>query len=190
MTARGDATRALILASALDLFAEKGFFGTSMPEIAKRAGLGAASLYRHFESKEALVRAVYESATEEFADRLWRSFEPTGSPRKDLQQVWKRLSRIVEERTSLVVFLEMHYHGPYLGESHRDEAEPAYEKLLQLILEGQRQGLIRRDEPGELALFIAAVFFGLARSCIRFGRLLDRKRLEKAEPLVWAAIRA
>jgi TetR/AcrR family transcriptional regulator len=53
-------TRDRILDVAEALFAERGFAGTSVRDIAAAAGLTAASLYNHFEGKEALYDAVLE----------------------------------------------------------------------------------------------------------------------------------
>ena len=50
--------RASILAVAKILFADKGYNGVSVDEIAKRLGVSPAVLYRHFPSKEALYEAV------------------------------------------------------------------------------------------------------------------------------------
>lgn len=47
-----------ILEVAHDAFAESGM--TSLNEIAKRAGVGAGTLYRHFPTREALILAVYQ----------------------------------------------------------------------------------------------------------------------------------
>ena len=57
---RSDAreNRARILAAAREALAEDG--GTSMNQIAQRAGVGAGTLYRNFPTREALVLAVYQ----------------------------------------------------------------------------------------------------------------------------------
>jgi TetR/AcrR family transcriptional regulator len=47
-----------ILRVAEDLFVEKGFVGTSMSEIAERAGVAKSLIYHHFESKQALWREL------------------------------------------------------------------------------------------------------------------------------------
>ncbi len=54
------ATRDRILDRAEALFAERGLAGTSMRDIAARSGLTAASLYNHFQGKQALYEAVLE----------------------------------------------------------------------------------------------------------------------------------
>ncbi|HKJ87281.1 MAG TPA: helix-turn-helix domain-containing protein, partial [Gammaproteobacteria bacterium] len=50
--------RASILAVAKVLFADRGYHGVSVDEIAGRLGVSPAVLYRHFDSKEALYEAA------------------------------------------------------------------------------------------------------------------------------------
>ena len=57
------------MAAALELFVERGFYGTAVPEIAERAGVGAGTIYRYFESKEALVNALYREQKLRFGQR-------------------------------------------------------------------------------------------------------------------------
>lgn len=60
-----DATRASALEAAQHLFAEKGFAGTSMREIAAVAGVSQPLIYYHFGSKEGLYSAVKERLMKE-----------------------------------------------------------------------------------------------------------------------------
>jgi AcrR family transcriptional regulator len=55
-------TRDRILDAALDLFAEKGFAGTTISDIERRVGLasGTGSLHRHFRSKDEVLHAATE----------------------------------------------------------------------------------------------------------------------------------
>ena len=55
-------TRAAILDAALALFAERGFFGTSTREIARRVGIRESGLYNHFANKDALLDALLASS--------------------------------------------------------------------------------------------------------------------------------
>jgi AcrR family transcriptional regulator len=70
-SARSDAVanREAILEAARQLFAEKGL-AAEIREIAERAGVGVGSLYRHFESREGLIRAVMQAAAEDLVQRL------------------------------------------------------------------------------------------------------------------------
>jgi len=63
--------RALIIAAATDLFAERGYRGTGVEEIARRAGVTPPVVYDHFDSKQALYRELLER---HYADlrEVWR----------------------------------------------------------------------------------------------------------------------
>ena len=66
-------TKARILESALELFAEKGYSGTSMRDIAKRLGITKAALYKHYASKQEIFEAVMQDTAqryERFADQI------------------------------------------------------------------------------------------------------------------------
>lgn len=72
--------RAAILRAAAVAFADKGFAGTSMEDVAAAAGITKLIVYRHFSSKEALYEAVLERVStrlaEEFVARLGRTPPP------------------------------------------------------------------------------------------------------------------
>jgi len=61
---RRDRRRQTLLDAAASAFAENGFERTSMDEVASRAGVTRLIVYRHFESKDDLCRAVVERAAE------------------------------------------------------------------------------------------------------------------------------
>src|SRR2546421_2503555 len=67
---RSATTRAALLAAARGLFAEKGFAATSRDEIAERAGVTRGALYHHFESKEAVLRAVVVEMEDELVEQV------------------------------------------------------------------------------------------------------------------------
>jgi AcrR family transcriptional regulator len=77
---RADAerNRVRLLETAKAAFAEKGS-AASLDEIARIAGVGAGTLYRHFPTRDALVAAVYRNETEQLvaaADRLAQTHPP------------------------------------------------------------------------------------------------------------------
>lgn len=68
-TPQGDQTRARIYASARGLFHEQGYEGTTLRQIAQAAEVSPGLLYRYFDSKEALVFAIYQELTTHFTAR-------------------------------------------------------------------------------------------------------------------------
>lgn len=67
---RGSATRAAAIKAAAGLFASQGYSATSIGSIAKASGANTASLYHAFGSKEGLLAAVVEHASNEFFEQL------------------------------------------------------------------------------------------------------------------------
>lgn len=61
---RGELTRGRILDAATALFAERGFAPVTMRAIGEASGIDNSSVYRHFESKNALARSVLDRAME------------------------------------------------------------------------------------------------------------------------------
>ena len=57
----GDARREQILQTAVALFAQRGFKGTTTKEIARAAGVSEAMVFRHFENKDALYGAILDT---------------------------------------------------------------------------------------------------------------------------------
>jgi len=58
---KGDMRREQILQTAVDLFSQRGFKGTTTKEIARAANVSEAMVFRHFENKEALYMAILEN---------------------------------------------------------------------------------------------------------------------------------
>ena len=53
-------TKERILETALELFAQSGYLGTSMSDIAKQLGITKAALYKHYDSKQAILDRIVE----------------------------------------------------------------------------------------------------------------------------------
>lgn len=68
---RADArrNRERLLAAALAAFTERGSDDTSLEEIARRAGVGIGTLYRHFPTRQALLEAVYRDQVDALCAR-------------------------------------------------------------------------------------------------------------------------
>lgn len=68
--ADGQRTRQAILDAALDLFADKGFFGTSLRDVARAVGVRESALYNYFTGKDALFDALLDAHQTIKSERL------------------------------------------------------------------------------------------------------------------------
>jgi AcrR family transcriptional regulator len=98
--ADGQRTRQAILDAALELFADKGYFGTSLRDVATRVGVRESALYNYFPGKDALFNALLDAHRESKAERLAPLFDaPIADARAHLRQLaYALLENYVEQR--------------------------------------------------------------------------------------------
>jgi AcrR family transcriptional regulator len=80
------------------LFAERGFDGASIEEIAARAGVSKPVVYEHFGGKEGLYAVVVDREMTDLLDRLTRALS-AGTPRTLAEQAALALLTYIEEQT-------------------------------------------------------------------------------------------
>jgi AcrR family transcriptional regulator len=78
---RAEETRARLLATARDLFAERGYADTATEELVERAAVTRGALYYHFRDKRDLFRAVFEQVEGEATAALLAAAAGAPSPR-------------------------------------------------------------------------------------------------------------
>jgi AcrR family transcriptional regulator len=66
-TARGHEARKRLYDTAIELISDRGFEATTLRDVAKAAGVSAGLLYRYFPSKRAVVLALYDELSAEYA---------------------------------------------------------------------------------------------------------------------------
>ncbi|MEM9477738.1 MAG: TetR/AcrR family transcriptional regulator [Pseudomonadota bacterium] len=74
---RGEKTQNALLDAAEELIVEKGVDGTSIGDVAKRAGSSVGSVYHHFKDKKALFYALFHRMTQAMAEQTRQAAEPT-----------------------------------------------------------------------------------------------------------------
>src|SRR5687767_4555395 len=80
-----------ILDAALHCFVERGFYGTAIPQIAEKANIAAGTIYHYFDSKEAMVNALYRKWKSAVAQRVFTAFPQGASPRTQFQVMWNEI---------------------------------------------------------------------------------------------------
>ena len=182
--------RRAILDAALDLFAERGFHGTAVPLVAERAGVGAGTLYRYFESKEALVNALYREWKMSLAASLLADFPVGAPPRSQFSECYRRLCTFALNFPKAFNFLELHHHAPYLDAQSRLCDEQVLGPIRAFAEQAKESEALKDLAPELLMAIVYGSIVGIVRAA-EAGHLpmpLD-EALKRAEPCVWEAIR-
>lgn len=178
-----------ILKAALELFAERGFHGTSVADIADRAKVGAGTIYRYFQDKEALVNSLYQQWKREMMAAILTDL-PTDLPARQLfHQWWSRLAQFSKDNPEAIIFLESHHHAAYLDEASRELTTYAREQFYDFF-EASRRDQITRDAPPELLMaIVVGAFMGVQKAFI--NGIIEQTPANEAlaEEICWESVR-
>lgn len=182
--------REAILDAALALFVERGFFGTAVPEIADRAGVGAGTIYRYFESKEALVNAIYQQEKLRFAQEVLDGFPAASTTREQFRSLWMRMAKFATDNPDSFIFLELHHHARYLDAESRAVEQRMLQLFTGVVTKAQAHGELKAGSPGLLMGMVMGAFVGVIRSCVEVDEPLAQADWKFAEQCIWEAVRS
>lgn len=179
-----------ILKAALELFVERGFHGTPVPMIAERAGVGAGTIYRSFESKEALVNALYQRWKQIIAQQIVTDFPVERPPREQFRIIWERMAELALTHPRELAFLELHHHASYLDPTSVAIERGVVEFGIGMIKRAQAAKAIKAGDPVLLMELVNGAFLGVFRAGIERRIKLTKAVFMVAEQCCWEAIRA
>jgi AcrR family transcriptional regulator len=181
--------REAILDAALVLFAEQGFHGTSVPQVADKAHVGMGTIYRYFESKEALVNALFQKWKTALCAALLEGFSLDAPPRQQFHLIWTRLARFAQEQRQAFAFLELHHHLPYLDEESRRIENEMLQVLAAFVSSASDAQVFKPLDPALLMAIVYGAMAGLIKASWQGYLTLTPRLIEQAESCAWEAIR-
>jgi AcrR family transcriptional regulator len=168
---RADAQRnnERLVAAARSVFAQHGG-GASMEAIAKEAGVGVGTLYRHFPKRIDVVEAVYREDVDGLVEAA-RSLVATESPSAALS-AW--LAAFVRYASAKRRFLNELHEAFEKNPELRSECRDRIEGALSVVLEGaQRAGVVRTDLSGpDLMQLLGSMCMSATLTAEQSARLL------------------
>ncbi len=168
MNKRSEETRAKIEAAAIRLFATQGIQETSTRDLAAAARVAEGSLYRHFPSKEAMVKALFDKHYSGLAERCDGLARQENDPRDKLAAILRDICRLHDEEPERFRFLLLTQHQalPYGGEGQKTPVSVLYG----IIHEGIEAGAFRDSDPDLMTAFVLGLVTQPAVFMI-YGRL-------------------
>jgi TetR/AcrR family transcriptional regulator len=146
--------REVILDVGTRLFAERGYDGVSIHDVAARVGIGKASLFHHFENKDALYEAVLDRLVTDLKEPLEEIYASSGTFAERLDALTSTLTRAFGERpyAARLLLRETLDWGPVMRDKLGERILLVLEAGAAWVGAGQQQGVFAEGSARHLVL--------------------------------------
>jgi len=153
----------LILQAARKRFAYYGFSKVTMDEIARDIGMGKASLYYYFPTKESLFKAVISHELDEFLEQAKELLKANISAAEKLDQYVRQRLQYFRELINLskLSFHSLYEMKPLFGDLFEVFARGELEIITQILLEGNEKDELSVENPRQTAELLLHILQGL-----------------------------
>lgn len=155
--------RAQLLDVAIDLFARKGFAGTTTREIASAAGVTEAIIFRHFATKQDLYKAILDSRVESPNGQDWFNGFRQHMDNNDDEGLFRALlTAIIRSKREDTRFERLLLHAALEGHElavmhHQQCAMPVGAQLMEYVARRQQEGALRNFDPKAVIFAVAGI---------------------------------
>ena len=163
-----------ILLAALKLFAEKGYFNTSLTDIKDAAGIKTTSgIYQHFKNKQTIASALYANIFDSLNISIDDIRRRNKKSSEQLREIVDLMFRLTTEAPDVVQFLLVLKIHEFLPEEKPLLETAPFSKIIKIIQAGIKAGEIRNMDP----VLGYAFFFGIINQTLRLllTGALDKK---------------
>lgn len=150
-----------IVDEATRLFAERGYEGASMADLAERVGLRKASLFHHFASKDVLYTAVLERLLAPVNEAINRALLTEGSFLDRLDALSEAMTEVLwtQPFAARLLVREAMDWGPVIRDKLRGTITDVLETATSFLKAGQEAGLFMDFEPRHAILSLMGAHF-------------------------------
>ncbi|MDQ3071404.1 MAG: TetR family transcriptional regulator [Acidobacteriota bacterium] len=151
--------RAAILEAATAIFAERGFFGAQVADIARSAGIAAGTVYLYFRSKDEILTSIFDRTMREAIAEGRSAIAGERDPVERLRRIaGLHLTRMGRDRNLAIVFqVELRQTTKFMERFSATGLRDYLGLIQETIEDGQARGAFRKTINARTA---AKVFFG------------------------------
>jgi AcrR family transcriptional regulator len=174
-----------ILVAALKLFAEKGYFNTSLTDIAEVSGVKTVSeVYQHFSNKHSIATKIYENILDSLNVSIDDIRRRSQKSSEQLRGVVDLFFKLTDDAPAIMKFLLLMPLPEFLPEQKLLFQSSAFNKIFKIIQSGIRAGEIRNIDP----VLANAYFFGIINNTLRMSLTGElEKNAEAYRSQTWLA---
>ncbi|MER7128092.1 TetR/AcrR family transcriptional regulator [Streptosporangium saharense] len=158
------ATKERITEAARTILVGEGPDAVTMRKVAELAGVTAMAIYKHYPNREALLAAVADRTFDELGED-WGTGAQDGDWETRVMCLLEDFLDFALGRPQLYTFLmtDRRDRARRFPDDFRRNGSPAFARVVELAEEGMRLGLLRPDDPLEIALALTSSTQGLVQ---------------------------
>jgi AcrR family transcriptional regulator len=167
-------TKDRILNEALVMFAEHGYIGTNLRDLAARLGLSKSALYKHYESKDDIWNALLDKMEAYYAQRFGSmdNLPPIPSSWEDFMQMAMGMIRFTVHDPQIILTRKLliteQFHDARVCKLATKHFLEGTANIYAKVFEGMMEkGLLKKSDPTMLAFSFTAPISALIHLCDR-----------------------
>ncbi len=137
-------TQAQILSATLSLFTGRGYFNTSVHDIARESGVSIGSIYHHFKDKEGVARALYNDMVERMSSELTKIENSHHTAHDRCRAVFELLFNITQHEPEIMEFMLYSKHREFLPNEQPVCSSKPFDIMRGFVKEGMTTGEIQK----------------------------------------------
>lgn len=171
-----------VIATALELFTDRGYFNTSMRDITGQSAVSTGSVYHYFKDKEGIAAAVYASLVDRMRRELQDIMQQHESAHDQCRAVVSLLFRITETEPQVMNFMLYIKHREFLPHERPVCSSEPFEMMRAMVQRGMERGEIRK---GDVLATSSCLFGGSIRMVTAALDAILEKQLDEYLDEVW-----
>lgn len=180
--------RKKIINTAIKLFVKNGIHGTSMAQLAKKAGVATGSTYNYFANKEALINDIFKELMAEEIEFLKKGYDDSQSIKARFDYLFRREVEFKLKYSDKFHFITLYSYSPVILKEIQAGNFPTEHPFSGLIEDGQKQQLIKPLSREELFFFMHGGLSATIRWKLFNQQTMSEKDIDALADLTWNAV--
>lgn len=178
-----------ILNATLDLITEEGLQSITFSKIFKRANVGSATFYHYFDNKEVLVNELYKNTSKQMSEFVIKDYDASATLYEKFRFFVKKTADFAISHPNELWFLENYAHSPFISEEIRNAVDPGISEFINIIMEGQRQGIIKDMNPLLCFQIVGGSILFVIRGYLSKKYPLSDREIQQTIEVCWKGIK-
>jgi TetR/AcrR family transcriptional regulator, repressor of fatR-cypB operon len=156
-----------ILAAALKLFVEQGYFNTNVPDLSRESKCSVGSIYHTFKNKEEVAHALYQEGISSFRSALTNSVKNKKDIESIIPAIVKSFLQFSEVNHQLSRYIWLCRHNEFVTGIIRHPTMVGYDPLGRLLAKSIKQAIREGKIRALEANLIWSILFGIPLAYVR-----------------------